>query len=102
MMRFPGSAKAARVILALVSAGIILLGIGNLLNGRLEYLNHKGFYLFGPFAILAGLLGLIAAFRPKSSPSVIRKSGRIRGWPTTKTRDHRKPHQRLKSKKPTY
>jgi|ERR1035441_2717026 hypothetical protein len=102
MFKSFGSPKTARIVLAIFSAAIILIGVGNLLNGRLEYLNYKGFYVFAPYAILAGLLGLIAAFRVKPSSPAIRKSGRIRGWPTTKTRDHRKPHKRLKSKSPTY
>jgi hypothetical protein len=62
-----------------VCVTIILLGAGNLLNGRLGYFNYKGFYVFAPFAIFAGLLGSIAAFRVKSSSQATPKRGRIRG-----------------------
>jgi hypothetical protein len=102
MVRLFGSLKAARVMLVIVSVGIILRGAAYLLNGRLEYLGYRGFYVFVPFTILFGVLGLVAVFRVKPSSSAVRNSARIRGWPTTKTRDHRKPHKRLKSKHPTY
>jgi hypothetical protein len=102
MLRFLGSAKAARIMLVIVSVGIILRGTAYLLNGRLEYLGYRGFYVFVPYTILLGVIGLVAVFRVKPSSSASRKSDRIRGWPTTKTRDHRKPHKRLKSKHPTY
>ena len=102
MIKFLGSGKSARIILVLVCSGIVLVGIANLLNGRLEYRSYRGFYQFVPFTIAIGLLGLFVAFRKESTLTVAKKSDRIRGWPTRKTRDHRKPHKRLKPKAPTY
>jgi hypothetical protein len=98
MMRTLGSPKVGRILIAIICVAIILIGVGNLLNGRLEYRNYKGLHVFAPFAILVGSLGLIAALRPKSASAEAKKGRRIRGWPTGRTHDHRKPRKRLKPK----
>jgi hypothetical protein len=98
MMKMFSSPRAGRILIAIICIVIILIGVGNLLNGRLEYRNYKGFFVFAPFAILVGALGLVAVFRLKSPSSSAKKRGRIRGWPTQRTRDHRKPHKRLRPK----
>jgi hypothetical protein len=55
-----------RVLFGLVCVLIVLTGLGNLLNRRLEYQNYKGFAVFAPFAILIGCLGLtLVILRPR-------------------------------------
>jgi hypothetical protein len=78
------SQRGRRIVFAFISLFLIALGVGTLLNHRLEYLNYWGGMVFAPFAILIGvMLFFIVLFRPRSFDETDeQKHRRIRGWPT--------------------
>jgi hypothetical protein len=43
-----------------VSILVLGLGIGTLLQGKLQYSNYWGGAVFAPFAVLIGVLGILA------------------------------------------
>ena len=80
-------AQPGRILLAIMSLPIFLLGSGTLFRGGLHYGNWWGGLVFAPFAILIGIGGfLIAAFKPIAIQGSPKKRSRIRGWPTGKAR----------------
>jgi hypothetical protein len=50
-----------RAALGVAGLTILLLGLGTLLRGHLEYPNYWGGAVFAPFAILVGLLVIVVA-----------------------------------------
>jgi hypothetical protein len=87
MIRTFGSPSIRRIGFALISLLIIALGAFAVLQGKIEYQNWRGLYVFAPLAIIIGLLGLIiVGFKPQFFQGTTKKSGRIRGWPTGRAR----------------
>jgi hypothetical protein len=65
MMRAFRSPILKRVVFAVICLMVVLTGAGNMVQGRMDYQNYKGFSVFAPFGILVGALGLILAiWRP--------------------------------------
>jgi hypothetical protein len=90
MMKKFGSPRAGRIAFTIFSLLIILLGAGSLFQGQIGYRNWFGGVVFGPFAIIVGMLCLfIVVFRPKFFSNAAKKKGRIRGWPTGRARYYR-------------
>jgi hypothetical protein len=84
------SKESYRFLVGLASGIVFSLGMGHLLLGHLEYQNWWGSYVFAPFAIVVGALGLFVAIFAKPAPTMntLRRS-RIRGWPTGRARYYR-------------
>jgi hypothetical protein len=82
MIKRFGPPWVRRVVLALISFLIVVLGAATLFHGKLEYYNWWGGITFAPFAIIVGSLGLvIAAFKPRVFEETGKKKNRFRGWP---------------------
>jgi hypothetical protein len=91
MMKAFRSPTANRLIFALICLMITLTGAGNLLHGRMDYQNYKGFPAFAPFAILLGALGLVAViWRPATFTPDPKKNHRSPDKPPSPTHSHRK------------
>jgi hypothetical protein len=58
----PGQAFG-RIVLGIVGIFIILFGAGALSKGHLGYENYWGGFVYGPIAIVIGLLVILAALR---------------------------------------
>jgi uncharacterized membrane protein len=87
MIRTFGPPWVRRAFLALISFLIVMLGVGTLFRGKIEYYNWWGGIVFAPFAIVIGSLGLlIAAFRPNVFLETAKKKSRFRGWPKGRSR----------------
>jgi hypothetical protein len=83
------SQRGSRIVFAFISLFLIALGVGTLLNHRMEYANYWGGMVFAPFVILIGLgLLFVVLFRYDAMLETDRKKhSRIRGWPTRRARD---------------
>ncbi len=91
MMKAFQSAKLNRVVFAVICLMIVLTGAGNLLQGRLDYQNYKGFSVFAPFAVLVGTLGLVLAIlRPAFFEPRDKNHSRSTNRHTGPTHSHRK------------
>ena len=87
MIKTFGPPWVRRAFLALISLLIVMLGVGTLFHGEIEYHNWWGGIVFAPFAIVIGSLGLlIAAFRPNVFLETSKKKSRFRGWPKGRSR----------------
>jgi hypothetical protein len=87
MIKTFGPPWVRRTFLALISFVIVMLGVGTLFHGKIEYYNWWGGIVFAPFAIVIGSLGLfIAAFRPNVFLETAKKKSRFRGWPKGRSR----------------
>ncbi|MDT7812260.1 MAG: hypothetical protein QOJ42_2176 [Acidobacteriaceae bacterium] len=87
MIKTFGPPWVRRAFLALISFLIVMLGVGTLFHGKIEYYNWWGGIVFAPFAIVIGSLGLlIAAFRPNVFLETAKKKSRFRGWPKGRSR----------------
>jgi hypothetical protein len=85
------SPTGRRVVFAVICLLIVLTGAGNLLKGHLDYRNYKGFYVFAPFAVLVGCLGLVLAiWRPKLFADQAKRRGRVGTRPTGPSHRSRK------------
>jgi hypothetical protein len=85
------SPTARRILFAVLFLLIVLTGAGNLLKGRIDYRNYKGFWVFAPLAILIGLLGVVVVIRrSKTFADSEKKPGRGEGLPTGPSHSRRK------------
>jgi hypothetical protein len=87
MIKTLGPPWIPRVVLALLSLGIVIFGAASFFNGETAYFNSRGGIVFAPVAIITGVLGLIiAVFKPFVFAKPPKKKSRFRGWPKGRAR----------------